>query len=52
MIDNKRILQNHKSVARKKRLEARTKWLRLAGSHISYSLNVDANDAMSDGRLS
>ena len=51
MIDNKRILQNHKSVARKKRLEARTMWLRLAGSNISYSLNVDTNDAMSDGRL-
>ena len=52
MIDNITILQNHKSVARKKRLEARTKWRRLAGSHISYSLNVDANDAMSDRRLS
>ena len=52
MIDNKRILQNHKSGARKKRLQARTKWLRLAGSHISYSPNVDANDAMSDRRLS
>ena len=52
MIDNKRISQNHKSVARKKRLEAHTKWLLLASSHISYSLNVDANDAMSDRRLS
>ena len=52
MIDNKRILQNHKSVAREKRLQAHTKWLRLADWHISYSSNVDANDAMSDRRLS
>ena len=35
--------QSKKTVARKKRLEARKKWLRLAGSQVSYSQFIYEN---------